>query len=65
MWIMALDAIGCAERLAPVRLDQTRVLGIVAVKAESRRGFRQVVVELNFAAFTGLVRNVAGITSHV
>ena len=63
--IVALHAIGGGERLALVRLDQARVLRIVAVEAQRRSRLGQVIVELDLALLAGLVGDVAGVAAHV
>src|SRR5208283_116082 len=65
MWIVALHAVSGGERLALVRFDECCVFGIVAVKAQGRRGFGQVIVELHLALIAALVDDVARIASHV
>ncbi len=65
MWIVALNAIRVAEWLAVMSLDQVRVFGVVAIEAERRSSLGQVIIELNLAALSGLVRRVAGLATHV
>ena len=63
--IVALHAIGGGERLALVRLDQARILGIVAIEAQRRSRLGQVIVELNLALLADLVGDVASLATHV
>jgi len=63
--IVTLNAIGGAEGLSLVRLDQAGVFHVVAVDAQRRNGFRQVVVELQFARVARLMNGVASFASHV
>ena len=65
MGIVASQAIGSAERLIAVRLLQARVLGIVTIEAKRRRRFGQVEIEFWFPFFSGFVRHMAGLASHV
>src|SRR5690349_14002791 len=65
MGIMALNAVGSAERLPLVRLEQVRVFRVMAVDAECRNGFGQVIVEFLFATLAHLVRHVTGVAAHV
>ncbi len=65
MRIVALRASGRSEWLSLMRLDECFVLNIVAVDAQSRNGFGQVIIEFLFSFFADLVGCVAGIASHV
>ena len=62
---MTGKAIGLINRLVLMRLDDGRVLRIVAVDAQRRGIFGQMEVELALATLTGLVRDVAGVAAHV
>jgi hypothetical protein len=46
-------------------LLQVRALGIVTVQTERRRRLRQVEIKLGLSNLSGLVRDVAGVTTHV
>ena len=63
--IVTLNAIGCGEWLSLVRLDQAGIFHIVAVDAERRSGFGEVVIELQLARLARLVNGVAGLAAHV
>src|SRR5664279_1529082 len=63
--VVALHAIGGGERLPLMRFDQARVLGIVAIEAQGRRRFGQVIVELDLALLADFVGDVASLTTHV
>ena len=63
--IVALHAVGGGERLPLVRLDQARVLGIVAIEAQRRSRLGQVIVELDLALLADLVGDVASLATHV
>lgn len=65
MRVVALDAIRVAEWLAVVRLDQARVFRVVAVEAERRGSFRQMIIKFDFAALAGLMRYMAGLATHI
>ena len=62
---MTLDAIGGAERLTLVGLDQVGRRSIVTVEAKRRRRLRQVELVLDLAFLTNLVRNVASFATHL
>jgi hypothetical protein len=62
---MALRAHRAPKWLPAMRLDQGRVLRVMAADAELRSGFNQVVIEFLCAVFSDFVRDVAGITAHV
>src|SRR5664279_1806865 len=63
--IVALNAIGCGERLSVVCLHQVSGSGVVTVEAKCRRRFGEVIVEFLLALLAGLVRSVAGFATHV
>lgn len=63
--IVTADAIRGLERLVLVRLLQVGTLDVMAIEAQSGRRFGEVIVELNFANLSGLVRDVAGVAAHV
>lgn len=63
--IVTGHAIGFAEGLPIVRLDQACVAGVVTFKTESGRGFRKVIGEFRIRFVARLVRDVAGIATQV
>jgi hypothetical protein len=65
MRIVALHAIGGRERLVGMCFLKAGVLRIVAIQAELRRRFRQMISELVLCPVADLVRNVAGVAAHV
>src|SRR5512133_4360699 len=65
MWIVTLQAVGGSERLALMRLDQIRILGVVAIKAQSRSVFRQVEFILSGQVGAGFVGDVAHFATQV
>jgi hypothetical protein len=48
-----------------MRLDQARVLGIVAIEAQRRRRLGQVIVKLDLALLADLMGDVAGLATHI
>lgn len=62
---MALNAVGIAERLAFVRLDQIGIFRIVTIEAQHWGALGQVVVKLLLAPLARLVGDVAGLATHV
>ena len=65
MGVVALDAVGGSERLSLVRLDERRILDVVAVDAECGHSLGQMLVELELAHLAHLVGDVAGVASHI
>lgn len=65
MRIVTSQAIGRAKRLAIVRLDELSVFHIVTVDAECGSRLRQMEVKLHLSGLTGLMRDVAGVATHV
>ena len=65
MGIVTLHAIGGAERLSLVRLDQVFVFGVMAIEAQRRACLGEVIVELFLAALARLVGDVTGLAAHV
>src|SRR6266542_6558934 len=65
MRIMAVQAIGLAERLPLVRREQSRILGVVTGLAKCRSIFRKVEVEFSNSPLAGLVRDMAGVAAHI
>ena len=63
--IVTLNAIGGGERLPLVRLDQAGIFHVVAVDAQRRSGFGQVIIELQLARLARLVDGVASLAAHV
>jgi len=63
--IVALRAGGRRKRLPLVSLDEGGILDVVTVDTEGRNRLGQVIVEFLFPLFADLVRNVAGIATHV
>src|ERR1039457_3076953 len=63
--VVALHAIGGGERLPLMRLDQARVLGIMAIEAQRRRRLGQVIVELDLALLADLMGDVASVATHI
>src|SRR5271166_3771955 len=65
MRIVALHAIGSGERLSLMRLDQARVLGIMAIDAQCRSRLGQVIIEPDLALLADLVSDVASVAAHI
>ena len=65
MRIVALQAIRSRKRLVRVGLAQAIFLWVVAVEAKLRRGFRQVLRELELGGIAGLMNGVAGVAAHI
>lgn len=65
MRVVTLDAVRRRKRLVVVRLLQRRVAGVMAVEAQRRDSFAEVVVELQLAPLSRLVHHVTGVASHV
>jgi hypothetical protein len=65
MRIVAADAVRSFEGLVLVRLLQVSTLHIMAVDAESRRSFGQVIIKLRFPHLAGLMRGVASVAAHI
>lgn len=63
--IVASEAIGAAERLSLMGLDQGFILNVVTVEAERRRIFGQVILEFALVGIAGLVSDVTSIAPHV
>ena len=63
--VMALQAVGRAEWLIQMRLLQCGVLHVVTVDAERRHIFLQVRCELDLPFVAVLMREVAGVASHI
>ena len=64
MRIMTLHAVGVAERLSLMSLDQVCRGRIVAIQAECRSRLRQVVLEFNLGYIANFVGDVASFTAH-
>ena len=65
MRIVALQAVGRRERLILMRLLQVRILRIVAIQAKRRRRFGQMESVLRCRFGACLVRQMAGIATHI
>lgn len=65
MRIMAGQTVCGLKWLALVRLDECRILGIMAVNAQCRGILGQVEIEFTLAALAGLMRYVAGTAPHI
>ncbi len=65
MRIMTGEAIRLLKRLPLVRLGKRGILSIVAVDAERRSIFRQVVIKFAHPALPSLVHYMAGVASHI
>ena len=63
--IVTAQAIGRSEGLILVRLHKGRILGIVAIKAERWSSLGQMESVFNREVGPRLMRNVAGLASHV
>ena len=63
--IVTLQAVGGAEGLPLVRLDERLVFCVVAVEAERGHSLGQMFIELYFSRVTHFVRRVACVASHV
>ena len=65
MRVVALDAIGRGEWLVLVRLLQIRILGVVAVKAERRRGLGEMEAIVHRWLCAGFVGDMAGVAADI
>jgi hypothetical protein len=65
MRIVATGAIRRGERLIVMRLLQAGVLHVVTIDAQRRSALGQMKIELSLPRFSGLMRGVAGVASHV
>jgi len=65
MWIVALEAIRRTKRLSLMRLDERFILHVMAIDAQRRNAFGQVLVELDLPSLTGLMCRVTGIAAHI
>lgn len=63
--VVALQAVRSSEGLTLVRLDQRFILDVMAIDAKRRDAFVEVLVELDLADFTDLMRGMAGVAAHV
>ena len=65
MRIVALNAICSRERLIVMCLAQVRVLGVVTIEAELRRGLRKMIGKVGLGWITRFVDRMAAIASQV
>ena len=63
--IVALEAVGFLDRLILVGLDHRRVFHVVAVKAQRRRVFGQMIGEFALRGIACLVSHMAGVAATV
>ena len=65
MRVVALQAVGLLERLIPVSFDDRRIFQVVAVNAQRGSVLNQVIGEFTLGRIARLMRDMAGIASHV